>query len=113
MVLTALEALGEGHAVTERSFGSAGVRHPDSGLVLGLFTALLVGTLALALGAVTMRRPPGRRSLVLASFAAIAAFAVFGKVFSPQFMIWVAPLTALAPRGGCTRCARRWSWLRC
>jgi hypothetical protein len=38
--------------------------------------------------------------LVLASFGAIAAFAVFGKVFSPQFMIWVAPLTALAASWG-------------
>ncbi len=36
------------------------------------------------------------RELVLASLAAVAAFAVLGKVLSPQFMIWVAPLTALA-----------------
>ena len=33
---------------------------------------------------------------MLASLAAIAAFAVLGKVLSPQFLIWVAPLTALA-----------------
>ena len=44
----------------------------------------------------TLRRPPDGRDLVVASLAAVAAFAVFGKVFSPQFMIWIAPLTALA-----------------
>lgn len=96
VVLTALDALGAGEAETEQSFGSAGVRHPDSRLVLGLFTGLLAGMLALLTGAVTLRTPPQRRELVLASFAALAAFAVLGKVFSPQFMIWVAPLTALA-----------------
>ncbi len=96
VALTALEAIGQGQAVTEESFGSAGVRHPDSGLVLGLFTALLAGALALVVGSVTVRRPPGRRELVLASLAAVVVFAALGKVFSPQFMIWVAPLTALA-----------------
>ena len=61
VVLTGLEAIGEGHALTEESFGSAGVRHPDSELVLGLFTALLAGALVLVVGAVTVRRPPGTR----------------------------------------------------
>jgi uncharacterized membrane protein len=98
VVLTALEAAGIGEARTERSFGSAGVRHPQSRLVLGLFTGLLAGVVALLAGAMTLGRrgPPGTRELVLAAFAAIAAFAVFGKVLSPQFLIWVAPLTALA-----------------
>jgi hypothetical protein len=66
--------------------------------VLGLFTGLLAGVVALLAGAMTLsnRGPPGSRELVLASFAAIAAFAVLGKVLSPQFLIWVAPLTALA-----------------
>ncbi len=94
--LTALEILGIGEAEPERSFGSSGVRHPQSGLVLALFTGLLVAVVALLAGSMTLRRPPGTRELVLAAFTAIAAFALFGKVFSPQFMIWVAPLTALA-----------------
>ena len=42
------------------------------------------------------RRPTGPRELVLASLAAVAAFASLGKVLSPQFMIWVLPLAALA-----------------
>jgi hypothetical protein len=36
------------------------------------------------------------RGLVIASLAACAAFALFGKVLSPQFVIWVLPLGALA-----------------
>jgi phosphate/sulfate permease len=64
--------------------------------VLGLFTGLLAGVVALLAGAMTLRRPPGNRDLVLASLAAVASFAVLGKVLSPQFLIWVAPLTALA-----------------
>jgi uncharacterized membrane protein len=98
VVLTALEAAGIGEARPEKSFGSAGIRHPQSRLVLGLFTGLLAGVVALLAGAMTLGRggAPGPRELVLASLAAVAAFAVLGKVLSPQFMIWVAPLTALA-----------------
>lgn len=96
VTLTALEAVGIGEAVPEESFGSSGVRHPQSQLVLGLFTGLLAGVVALLAGSMVLRRPPGARELVLASFIAVAAFAVLGKVLSPQFMIWVAPLTALA-----------------
>ena len=98
VVLTGLEALGIGEARPEQSFGSAGLRHPQSRLVLGLFTGLLAGVVALLAGAMTLGRrgPPGSRELLLASFGAITAFAVLGKVLSPQFLIWVAPLTALA-----------------
>ena len=98
VVLTALEAVGIGDAGAEQSFGSAGLRHPQSRLVLALFTGLLACVVVLLAGAMTLSRrgPPGSRELVLASFAAIAAFAVLGKVLSPQFLIWVAPLTALA-----------------
>ena len=38
----------------------------------------------------------GPRELVIAALAACAAFALFGKVLSPQFVIWVLPLGALA-----------------
>lgn len=96
VVLTALETVGVGQAISEKSFKSAGVRHPQSGLVLALFTGLLAATVAVLAGAMTLRGPPDARDLVLASLAAVAAFSVFGKVFSPQFMIWIAPLTALA-----------------
>jgi Glycosyltransferase family 87 len=36
------------------------------------------------------------RCLVLASLASVAAFAALGKVLSPQYMLWIVPLGALA-----------------
>ena len=43
------------------------------------------------------RRTP--MQLVLAAGAAVAAFAVLGRVLSPQYLLWVVPLVALlAPR---------------
>jgi hypothetical protein len=51
---------------------------------------------ALALLARAAYRRPDARTLVLASLATAVAFAALGKVLSPQFLIWVAPLGALA-----------------
>ena len=36
------------------------------------------------------------RHLVLCGFAALLAFVTLGKVFSPQYVIWLAPFAALA-----------------
>jgi hypothetical protein len=58
------------------------------------------GLQALALAAVWVAFARGamtRDRLLLASAASIAAFVAFSKVFSPQFMIWLIPLVALAP----------------
>jgi hypothetical protein len=57
---------------------------------LGLMCAV-VAALALCAGWIG-----GVRGLVLAGLAAAAAFAVFGKVLSPQFMLWLVPLAAVA-----------------
>jgi hypothetical protein len=105
MILFGLDGLGAGDAEVRHSHRSEGVHHPASGLVAALFAALLIGAVGLMTAAGARRRGPGdgmnggqaeARSLVLASLAAVAAFAAFGKVLSPQFLIWVIPLGALA-----------------
>ena len=54
--------------------------------------------LALALAAILAlaARRPDARHLVLCGFAALLAFVTLGKVFSPQYVIWLAPFAALA-----------------
>jgi hypothetical protein len=52
--------------------------------------AALFGVVALA------ARSPDPRHLVLCGFAALLAFVTLGKVFSPQYVIWLAPFAALA-----------------
>jgi hypothetical protein len=94
LVLRALDGLGVGEARSVATHRSDGLLHPADGLVTGAFVAGFLGLLA-ALAVLAARRPDPR-SLVLASLAAVAAFAVLGKVLSPQFMIWVLPLGALA-----------------
>jgi MFS family permease len=77
------------------SHRSDGIVHPADGLVAAVFAAALLCTLTL-LTAGAARRPAGERRLVLASLAAVAAFAALGKVLSPQFALWLVPLGALA-----------------
>ncbi len=93
-VLFALDAVGAGHATSVSSHRSNGLEHPAAGLVAAAFGTLLV--VALALLARAVYRRPGARALVLAGLATAVAYAVLGKVLSPQYLIWVVPLGALA-----------------
>ena len=92
MVVLGLDAVGAGDAVSVSSHRSDGLDHNAAGAVSALFAGVLVGLVAL-LATRVGRRP---RDLVLASLAATIAFALFGKVLSPQFVIWALPLGALA-----------------
>ena len=62
--------------------------------VAALFAAALVMTM-IVIVALAARRPDVRH-LVLTGFAALLAFVALGKVFSPQYVIWLAPFAALA-----------------
>jgi hypothetical protein len=75
-------------------FKSNGLDGGHADAVKRLFSLLLVAALAgiLALAA----RRPDARHLVLCGFAALLAFVTLGKVFSPQYVIWLAPFAALA-----------------
>jgi uncharacterized membrane protein len=46
---------------------------------------------------VFVRRRPSAERLVLASAAAVAAFLVFNRFISPQYLVWLIPLVLLVP----------------
>lgn len=95
--LRALDGAGFGHARSVSSFRSDGLLHPASGVVQAAFALALLAVLG-ALAYAVARGPgrPDERRLVLAALGAVAAFAALGKVLSPQFMVWIVPLAALA-----------------
>jgi hypothetical protein len=59
-----------------------------------LFAVLLVGVLGLIV--LLASRGRSARHMDLCGFAALLAFVTLGKVFSPQYVIWLAPFAALA-----------------
>jgi len=93
-VLWTLEAVGAGTVDDVPGFRSHGIAHRMDALVVVAFTA--AGLAVLAALARLAAVSHDTRALVLASLGAVLAFATFGKVLSPQFLVWVAPLLALA-----------------
>jgi uncharacterized membrane protein len=75
-------------------FKSNGLDGGHADAVERIFAVLLV--LALWLVAWLATRRPGERHMTLCGFAALLAFVTLGKVFSPQYVIWLAPFAALA-----------------
>jgi hypothetical protein len=117
LVLLGLDAAGLGDGRSVSSYRSDGLLHPAADAVTSLFATAFVALVALlcafvvravrdgaaradgwgpAVSAGRGPAPAARRELVLAALAAPAGFALFGKVLSPQFVIWAIPLGALA-----------------
>ena len=94
LALVGLDGVGLGEAESVSSHRSDGIEHPAAGALSALMLVLLLGFVALVTSWV--KADPSARALVLAGLAAVAAFAVLGRVLSPQFVIWVLPLGALA-----------------
>jgi hypothetical protein len=82
-----------GSATVADRFKSNGLTAPHADAVERLFTGALLLTLAL-LAWLAARRGDERR-LLLCCAAAVIAFVAFGKVLSPQYVAWLAPLAAL------------------
>jgi hypothetical protein len=75
-------------------FKSNGLDGGHADAVEGIFAFLLVLALWSIVWLATRRRDS--RHMVLCGFAALLAFVTLGKVFSPQYVIWLAPFAALA-----------------
>jgi uncharacterized membrane protein len=82
----------EAHVHTDH--GSQNIRAPGAG-VLAVLTSLVQLAALAAIWWSYASGPARRERLVTASAAAVAAFIAFGKVFSPQFLIWLVPLVPL------------------
>jgi hypothetical protein len=67
-----------------------------AGDTLSTVSSLCQVAVSLGVAALLVRRRPEPRTLLYAAAAALAGFVAFGKVFSPQYVIWLVPLVALA-----------------
>jgi hypothetical protein len=68
--------------------------------VIGTSTTLLQVAAILLVAVVYWRGPETDERLVTAFAATVAAFVIFGKVLSPQFLIWLVPLVPLVGGAG-------------
>jgi uncharacterized membrane protein len=71
--------------------GSQNLHATGAGLAALVFGAVQLAALAW----IWLRRPAGKEELLRWSAAAVVAFVALGKVLSPQFLIWLAPLVPL------------------
>jgi hypothetical protein len=95
-ILFALDQLGLYKARIDESNPSWTELTGTAGDTLATIGSLCQVAVALAVAALVLRRRPDSRTLLYAAAVAVAGFVAFGKVFSPQYLIWLVPLVALA-----------------
>jgi len=66
-----------------------------AGDALAGLSSALQAVVALAAAYLVARRRPDRDTLLLGAAAAVTGFVAFGKVFSPQYLVWLVPLVLL------------------
>jgi uncharacterized membrane protein len=94
-ILISAHHLGWYSATTEPSYGSQNLAGTAPNAVATVSSALeLAALLAIWIAFARIRRP-STDSVVVASAAAVAAMIAFGKVFSPQYLIWLVPFVPL------------------
>jgi Glycosyltransferase family 87 len=104
-VLLAAHQLGLYDATVESSHGSQNLAGSLPDAIASLQTAFQLVAVGVV-WAVFAARDRGREGLLTAGAASVAAFIAFGKVLSPQFLIWLLPLVpAVAGAGGLAACA--------
>jgi hypothetical protein len=93
-ILLVLDRLGAYTATVVSTFGSQNLEGSLPDTIAAVQTALQV-TAVVAIWALFAAGRAGREALLAASAAAVTAFVGFGKVLSPQFLIWLIPLVPL------------------
>lgn len=104
--LLALLAPGAVHAVAQASLDVAG----PGAAAAGVAATIAAGVTWLAVTTVAARRArrDGAAALVDGAIAVLVAFMVAGKIFSPQFLVWILPLAVVACAGA-ERRRLRWA----
>jgi len=99
---TVLELTGGSHVtgdpIVHDRFKSNGLDGGAAAVVAWLSTLAMLVAAALVLRLAARR--PTAQALVLASLAITLAFVIFSKVLSPQYMVWLLPLAAIAAGHG-------------
>jgi uncharacterized membrane protein len=93
-ILLAAHQLGLYDPTVVSTHGSQNLSGSLPGALAAVETALLLVALV-AVWLLFARGRPDRERLLVASAAAVVAFIAFGKVLSPQFLIWLLPLVPL------------------